>query len=115
MIQIQRPSDQARFLAYLAEAEVPYDLNKYGQIYYPVSYRDKVQAATTKLWGPINNDTKSVSVRPIVAPHLAEALINADLPFEFSFIDDKAIFSWSVIYHESAMEVVGTVDLDAGT
>jgi len=115
MVHIYQAEDQKRFLEILNAEGIPHNVNEYGQIHYPASVRSEVEAAQEILWGPIDGSVKGVTVRTEVAPNLAAALAEAGIDFKVFHPNGKTLFQWSIVDNESAMQVVNTVDLDAGT
>jgi len=109
MIQVNRDYDREKLLKLFESENIPYKIINKNQIYYPISYREKVKSFTAKIWGPLDESKKGVTVNNNIAPKLAEELVKKGISFEVIHGDDISTFTWQTHFDKSAMKVVHEV------
>ena len=109
MIQIYDKHQRERLVNVLSANDIPYKLANDIQIYYPISYREKVKKAQEEIWGPVDNSKNGASVNAEVASSLASELNANGIPFNVISTNEKSTFLWPAEYNKKAMEVVQRV------
>ena len=109
MIQVYRENDRQKMVEMFRSENIPYKILNENQIYYPLSYRDKVKKIKEEIWGPVDDSKKGVSVKIDVAPSLAAALAKNKIPFGVNFNDRESVFTWQSYYNKAAMSIVYNV------
>lgn len=109
MMQVNREYDRQKMVEMFVSENVPYKIVNENQIYYPVSYRDKVKKIREAVWGPADNSKKGVSVKAEIAPMLAAELVRNGIPYSVNFSEDSSVFTWNAHYNKSAMSIVHDV------
>ncbi len=115
MTTFQKQEDQDRFLKELDAQSIPYSLNEHRQIYYPVSYRDEVEAASEKLFGPTNREKTGVKVSDDIVEPLSAALSKAEIPFQQHSSEVGNLFIWKTQDNEAAMTIINKIMNETGT
>jgi len=109
MIKVYEEYDREKILNLFSSENIPYKVMNKNQIYYPVSYREKVKKIKEKIWGPVDDSKKGVSVKAKVAPALAAELVKKGVSFSVITAKDKSTFTWLKYYDQSAMEAVNDI------
>ena len=109
MVQVTGEHDREKMLNMFISENIPHKVVNEIQIYYPVSYREKVKRIQERVWGPVDSSKRGVSVNKDVAPVLAAELVKKGVPFSVNHNEGKSIFSWETYYDKSAMGVVHDV------
>lgn len=109
MMQVNRGYDRQKMVEMFVSENVPYKIVNENQIYYPVSYRDKVKEIREVVWGTVDNSKKGVSVKPDIAPTLAAELVRNGISYSVNFSEDSYVFTWNAHDNKSAMSIVHAV------
>ena len=109
MIQVYREYDREKMLQMFSSENIPHKVINENQIYYPESYREKVKKIQEKVWGPVDDSKKGVTVNNDVAPTLAAELVKNGVSFSVNSGEGQSTFTWQKYYDKSAMGVVHDV------